>query len=195
MIYRTLVADPPWNETGGGKIKRGADRHYPLMRRREIEQLLAGPLLGERFKLAEHAHLYLWVTNNFLEDGLRLMGLLGFRYITTRPWVKAEPSDGLYRRQRPGLGQYFRGDSELLLFGVKGKGKHPSVYRTTNPTTGRSPFIPTALLAPRTPKHSQKPAQFYADVEKRSHGPYLELFARTERPGWTAWGPHEGLEG
>jgi len=230
--YSTIVLDPPWKESGGGKIKRGADRHYPLMSTRDIISLLTVDVLdsayekpakvrpdGLPFAVADDAHCYLWVTNNFLEDGLRVLAAMGFRYVTHRSWGKATPIiftvvkdsagcevwlpldafpdavgrvETLWKPQKPGLGQYFRGSHELVLFGVRGQGY--DACRQVNPTTGKKPFIPTLLLAPRG-RHSAKPDQFYLDVEARSKGPYLELFAREARDGWTNWGPHEGLNG
>ena len=100
---RTIVADPPWLERGGGQCKRGADRHYPLMPTDAIIKLMREVLF---MRVEPHAHLYLWVTNNFLPDGLLVGKALGFRYVTNLCWVK----------DRAGLGQYWRGQHELLLF-------------------------------------------------------------------------------
>lgn len=105
MTYKTIYADPPWLERGGGKVKRGADKHYSLMGVDDIINLM------KRIPVEDNAHLYLWVTNNFLKDGLKVVDELGFRYITNIVWVK----------DRIGLGQYFRGQHELCLFGVKGR--------------------------------------------------------------------------
>jgi N6-adenosine-specific RNA methylase IME4 len=102
--YKTIYADPPWAEYGGGKIKRGADNHYPLMKTKDIIALPV-PSICEN-----NAHLYLWVTNNFLPDGLEVMKAWGFQYKTIITWTK----------DRIGLGQYFRGITEQCLFGVKG---------------------------------------------------------------------------
>ena len=102
--YSVILADPPWMERGGGKIKRGADRHYTLMKTKDI---MALPVKD----IAENnAHLYLWVTNNFLKSGLVIMEAWGFDYKTMITWVK----------DRIGLGQYFRGMTEHCLFGVRG---------------------------------------------------------------------------
>ena len=79
-MIRTIVADPPWNEKGGGKIKRGADRHYRLLKTDDGIDLMGDWL--DTVKLGEDLHFYLWVTNNFLADGLRVFDALGFRYIT-----------------------------------------------------------------------------------------------------------------
>ena len=80
--YKTILADPPWQEQGGGKIKRGADRHYPLMKTEDIKNLDVGSLADDS------CWLYLWVTNNFLKDGLEVMEHWGFRYVTNFCWAK-----------------------------------------------------------------------------------------------------------
>lgn len=170
MVIRTVMADPPWLERGAGQIKRGADRHYPLLPTIEIPIVMKScPYWSE---VAEDAaHLYLWATNNFLEDGLYVMRELGFRYITNLVWVK----------DRPGLGQYWRGQHELLLFGVRGEGKSALVRRDRDDLT-------TSPIYARRGEHSAKPEASYERIEARSRGPYLEVFARSTRPGWTAWG-------
>ncbi len=170
--YRTILADPPWNERGGGKVKRGADRHYPLLRTAEIIEVMQAQLAAR--DIAPDAHLYLWVTNNFLIKGIAVMGELGFRYVTNRVWAK----------DRFGLGYYFRGQHELLLFGVRGRGPLARTDRKN---------LPSVIKAPRT-KHSAKPIEAYQLIEARSHGPYLEMFARQPRLGWDSWGNDTALE-
>jgi len=98
--FHTILIDPPWNEQGGGKIKRGADRHYKLMK---VEKILETIRRSGKFTPDENCHLYLWVTNNYLPDGIWLIEQLGFKYITCITWVK--PSYG--------LGRYFRGQRVL----------------------------------------------------------------------------------
>jgi N6-adenosine-specific RNA methylase IME4 len=109
-----LVLPPrePWYEKGGGKIKRGADKHYDLMKTPAIVELLTGGTIEplDRIRL-ERSALFMWVTNNFLEDGLLVMKAMGYRYITNLAWGKT----------RSGTGYYFHGQHELCLFGVKGK--------------------------------------------------------------------------
>jgi len=168
MKYRTILADPPWNEQGGGQCKRGADRHYPLMSTPAIIAYLS------QIRTEPDAHLYLWVTNNFLEDGLLVMRKLGFRYVTNLAWVK----------DRFGLGQYFRGQHELLLFGVKGQ----PPYKERN---GGGPVLTTVINAKRR-EHSQKPDEQYAMIEATSYAPYIEAFARQPRPGWDVIGNESG---
>jgi len=163
--YKTIYADPPWLERGGGKIKRGADRHYPLMKTADIKALPVEALAED------NAHLYLWVTNNFLMDGLEVMKAWGFRYVTTITWAK----------DRIGLGQYFRGQTEHILFGVKGN----LPYKLN--AEGKRQQGTTLVEAKRT-EHSVKPEEFRKMIEKVSYAPYVELFARRPADGWSVWG-------
>ncbi len=159
--FSCILADPPWEERGGGKICRGAQRHYPLMKTAEIARL---PV--DRIAMPD-AHLWLWVTVNFLEDGLRVMSAWGFRYVSQRVWVKG----------RAGLGQYFRMQHEILLFGSRGQARVPE------PAGRRS----SVIQAERT-KHSAKPEAVYRDIAACSPGPRIELFSRKAQPGWTVLG-------
>jgi len=179
------MADPPWMERGSGKIKRGADRHYSLMKSQDIWNLPVARWA------APDAHLYLWVTNNFLPDGLATVGAWGFRYVTTVTWVKG----------KAGLGQYYRGRTEHCLFAVRGRLPYritPSGKRAQGQTVIYEPEpdadeiqapadLPSAFEAPTT-RHSRKPEQMRRYVELVSAGPYLECFARESAPGWDAWG-------
>lgn len=151
--FKTILADTPWNESGGGKSKRGADRHYDLMNTGDIAEQMK--LWCKEHVHEETAHMYLWVTNNFLSDGIRVMEECGFRYITNLVWVK----------DKKGLGQYFRGEHELCLFGVRGK------------LPSRSNSIGTVIRASRG-QHSRKPRKIYQIIRTNSHEPYLEVFAR-----------------
>lgn len=164
--YKTLYADPPWPERGGGKIKRGADRHYSLM---SVKGIIA---LKDSVKLISenNSHLYLWVTNNFLESGLTVMREWGFRYITKIVWNK----------DRIGLGQYFRGMTEDCLFGVKGCLPYKII-------DGKRQQGVTSFYAPKG-KHSEKPEDMRSMIEKVSYPPYIELFARKRVRNWTSVG-------
>lgn len=173
--YRTILADPPWSEVGGGKICRGAQGHYPVMKTDEIIKLMRRELDG---KIDTNAHLYLWVTNNFLPDGIKVMQALGFVYKTIITWNKVDE----YGKGNIGLGQYYRGVSEQCLFGVKGC----LPYRTDDETGKRLQGI-TAFYAPRQ-EHSRKPDFMYEMIEKVSYAPRLEMFARFKRTGWDAHG-------
>jgi N6-adenosine-specific RNA methylase IME4 len=166
--YRTIYADPPWPEYGGGKIKRGANRHYPLMSLAAILQL--GDALQEHID-NDGCHLYLWATNTHLANGFRVMEQWGFDYKTTITWCK----------DRFGLGQYYRGQTEHCLFGVRGR----LPYRTT--ADGKRAQGVTAIHAPRM-AHSAKPDEMRRMIEKVSYAPRLELFARRKIAGWDVWG-------
>lgn len=183
--YRTLMFDPPWLERGGGQIRRGANRHYDLMKTRDIAELPVGSWA------APNAHLYLWVTNNFLPDGLAVMKAWGFRYVTAITWFKsADEHDEIEGDAacnaadvdlQMGIGQYFRGCTEPCLFGVRGS----LPYRTL-PNGKRAQGL-TGFHA-RRGEHSAKPEKFRKVVERVSHGPYLEGFARRPVDGWDVWG-------
>ena len=164
MTYRCIMADPPWPERGGGKIKRGADRHYPLMSVNQIRDLPVRWVADD-----SGSHLYLWTTNNFLLAALEVMSAWGFRYVTNIAWGKVRND-----KIQMGLGQYFRGSHELCLFGVRGK--QPAI----------KPAL-SLMLAPRT-KHSRKPAEIFSVAEQVSPGPRLELFSREPREGWDSLG-------
>lgn len=162
--YKTIYVDPPWPEYGGGKIKRGADKHYNLMTIKAITSLPIQDIC------AENAHLYLWVTNNYLPVGLEVMKAWGFVYKTAITWGK----------DKFGLGQYFRGQTEHCLFGVKGN----LPYKVIN---GKRKQGRTLILAPRK-EHSKKPAEMREFIELVSYAPYIELFARDYTPNWDVWG-------
>ena len=145
--YRVVYADPPWPEYGGGKIRRGADRHYPLMSIAAIVRL--GDALQPHID-QEGCHLYLWVTNTHLANGFLVMERWGFRYKTTITWFK----------DRFGLGQYYRGQTEHCLFGVRGR----LPYRTRD--DGKRSQGVTAIHAPRA-AHSAKPNEMRRMRERR----------------------------
>lgn len=165
--YKTIYADPPWLETGGGVIKRGADKHYPLMKTKDI--LVLGIEL-QKYIDDDGCHLYLWTTNTFLPDALRVMDYWGFEYKTMITWAK----------DRFGLGQYFRGQTEHCLFGVRKN----LPYKLLD---GKRQQGCTVINAKRR-EHSRKPDEMVTMIEKVSHGPFLELFAREKRDGWDTWG-------
>ena len=172
--YKTIYADPPWNESGGGQCKRGADKHYPLMKTSEIINMKK--FISEISE--ENCHLYLWVTNNFLEDGLKVMKEWGFRYVTMITWFK----------DKAGLGQYYRGITESCLFGIKGQ----LPYKITN---GKRQQGKTGFYN-KLGKHSQKPFEMKKMIEKVSYEPYIELFSRKKQDmfseivedKWEHWG-------
>lgn len=164
--YRCIVADPPWEETGGGG--RGAQNHYEVA---DTASIIRAMVSAPCWRPATSAHLWLWVTDNFLADGLLVVRALGFRYVRTRVWVKLNAQGDLAF----GMGQYARGAHELVLFGVRGR--CPALCRD----------LRSVCEAP-VAEHSRKPDKFFAETERVSPGPRLEMFARRARPGWDVWG-------
>jgi N6-adenosine-specific RNA methylase IME4 len=184
---RCITMDPPWAEYGGGG--RGAQNHYMLLDRTGIAKtILRAPV----WRPADDCHLWMWVTNNYLVDGISLMDQLGFRYVSNFVWVKvrdvpdhdataaeleALEAAAAQEALQKGLGQYLRHSHELCLFGTRGDAMVPPPERRP----------PSVLFAPRG-RHSAKPEEAYDIFEKVSPGPRLEMFARGRRPGWEAWG-------
>jgi N6-adenosine-specific RNA methylase IME4 len=162
--FKTIYADPPWPETGGGRIRRGADRHYPLM---SVADIMSLPVANVA---ADNAHIYMWTTNNFLGDAFAVMDAWEFRYVTMITWTKP----------KIGLGQYFRGLTEHCLFGVRGM----LPYKVVD---GKRQQGVTWINGDYR-GHSFKPAAMRKMIEKVSYGPRLELFARERFPGWKIWG-------
>lgn len=164
--YKTIYADPPWPERGGGKIKRGADRHYPLM---TVEQIKALPV--QRLASPDGCHLYLWTTNNYLPEAFEVIKAWGFEYVTAITWAK----------DKIGLGQYFRGLTEHCLFATTAK-RLP--YKSIE---GKRQQGVTGFFAAKT-EHSAKPCEMRQMIERVSYAPRVELFARQQHPGWDCWG-------
>jgi len=165
--FRCILLDPPWEERGGGKSKRGADRHYPLLKKHDIIRVVHQ---SGYWNPADQAHMWMWVTDNFLKDGLFVMESLGFRYVRQAVWPKPHFV----------IGQYLRGQHEVCLFGVRGR-MMPLRTRGESSLFGDGELIKTGI-------HSRKPDESYEKIEKVSPGPRLELFCRKRRLGWWAWG-------
>lgn len=178
--FGTVTADPPWAEYGGGG--RGAQNHYPLLSTPEICNVMHR-MMVDAGGISESAHLWVWVTDNYLRDGLGVLEALGFRYVRTMVWVKVKPPGSrvdvvdLESLLQIGLGQYARGSHELVLLGVRGPARVPAPKDR-----------PPSVIFETRGRHSAKPARFYDIVEAMSPGPRLELFAREPRPGWTVKG-------
>ena len=169
--YATILADPPWqfqNRTGKMAPEHKRLLRYPTMEMQEILQLPIGRLA------AAQSHLYLWVPNALLAEGLEVMRAWGFTYKTNLVWYKVRNDGGPDGR---GVGFYFRNVTELVLFGVRGS------MRTLAP--GRTQVN---LFSTRKREHSRKPDEIYPLIEACSPGPYLELFARFPHEGWSQWG-------
>ena len=125
--------------------------------------------------VAPTAHLYLWCPNALLPDGLAVMAAWGFTFKAIIVWYKIRKDGGPDGR---GVGFYFRNVTELVLFGTRGKNA-----RTLAPGRRQVNIITT-----RKREHSRKPDEIYPLIEACSSPPYLELFARGMRMGWTSWG-------
>lgn len=172
--FSTILADPPWqfqNRTGKMAPEHKRLLRYPTMTLHEIKEL---PV----WMLADNpSHLYLWCPNAMLESGLEVMKAWGFEYKSNIIWHKIRKDGGSDGR---GVGFYFRNVTEMILFGVRGKGKN---RRTLAPARSQVNF-----LATRKREHSRKPDEIFDIIEKCSPAPFLELFARFPRLGWTTWG-------
>lgn len=170
--YKTIYADPPWqfqNRTGKVAPEHKRLNRYPTMRLEDIKNLPVNRISDEK------CHLYLWVPNALLPDGLEVMKAWGFEYKTNLIWEKVRKDGGPDGR---GVGFYFRNVTEILLFGIKG-GKN----RTLD--SGRSQVN---LIRTMKREHSRKPDEFVDLIENCSSAPYLELFARGNREKWDMWG-------
>ena len=170
--FRTILADPPWrflNRTGKVAPEHRRLNRYGTMSTHEICELPVAEILEPT------AHLYLWTPNALLPEALQVMQAWGVEYKSNIVWHKVRKDGGSDGR---GVGFYFRNVTELILFGVRGKNA-----RTLAP--GRSQVN---YMASRKREHSRKPDEQYSLIESCSPGPYLELFARGTRPGWTYWG-------
>jgi N6-adenosine-specific RNA methylase IME4 len=184
--FATIVADPPWKVSAGreiGDYVRAADGSQPFGVRSSKARALAYPsmtvadiaALPVRFNCAAlDAHLYLWTVNRYLQDAFEVMRCWGFKYSTTLVWAK-RPMGG-------GLGGCYGLATEFCLFGRRGK-------LAATSRIGRNWFDWKRPYDERgKPKHSAKPPEFFRMVEQVSPGPYLELFARAPRTGWSVWG-------
>ena len=170
--FATVLADPPWqfqNRTGKMAPEHKRLQRYPTMSLQEIKDLPVEAIVEDA------AHLYLWVPNALLAEGMQIMEHWGFTYKTNLIWYKIRKDGGPDRR---GVGFYFRNVTEIILFGVRGKNA-----RTLQP--GRSQ---ENIISSRKREHSRKPDEQYELIETCSSGPRIELFARGPRKGWFVWG-------
>lgn len=169
--YSTVLADPPWqfmNRTGKVAPEHRRLLRYPTLGLGEIARLPVGEITRE------NAHLYLWVPNALLQEGLSVMKAWGFTYKANLIWLKVRKDGGPDGR---GVGFYFRNVTEVVLFGVRGRMRTHKAGRTQ-----------VNLLSTRKREHSRKPDEIYGLIQACSPGPYLELFARFGQPGWHQWG-------
>ena len=172
--FGAIIVDPPWRYTqrlGRGESVGDSTRGglpYESMPVEEIKSLPIGQVASR------DCALVLWTTNTFLPDAFEVLKAYGFTYKVALTWVK----------DRIGLGYWLRGQTEHALLAVKGNPRR----KFTGPHGAMGSKVwSTALHAPRR-EHSQKPGEVWVMVEDLFDGPYLELFARHHRQGWTAWG-------
>lgn len=167
--FRTVVADPPWDMSLGAKWKtRFTDKarpqkHYPTMQLDEIKAI--------HVPAAKQAHLWLWVVNQHVDWGFEVARAWGFdEYVQMLTW----------RKPGRGCGQFQCNTEQCMLF--RRGGRRQNAFGKTGGT---------GFDWPRG-RHSQKPNDFYSLVESVSPGPYLEMFSRQCRPGWTCLGNEVG---
>jgi N6-adenosine-specific RNA methylase IME4 len=170
--FGTILADPPWqfqNRTGKMAPEHRRLSRYGTLTLDDIMALPVGNIA------AAPSHLYLWVPNALLPEGLAVMKAWGFEYKTNIVWHKVRKDGGPDGR---GVGFYFRNTTELVLFGTRGKDA-----RTLAPGRRQVNIVKTMKR-----EHSRKPDELYDIVEACSWGPRLEMFARGARNGWVSWG-------
>jgi N6-adenosine-specific RNA methylase IME4 len=157
--FKTILADPPWqfvNRTGKMAPEHRRLSRYSTM---SLEWIAALPVS----EIADTpAHLYLWVPNALLPEGLSVMKAWGFTYKSNIVWHKVRKDGGSDGR---GVGFYFRNVTEIILFGVQ-----------------------VNMIETRKREHSRKPDEQYPIIEACSNSPRLELFGRGVREGWATWG-------
>jgi len=160
-LYATILVDPPWSPLD--QRRRPGHR---VLRMQDVQELPVTRLAAAR------SHLYLWSPNSLIPHALDVMKTWGFVHQTSLIWIKTLP-DGRLSPERGGV--YFRNATEMLLFGVRGEQWKRS----------RSQLPSNAVLAPRS--NTGRPDEIYRIIQRCSRGPFLELFARTRRPGWDQW--------
>lgn len=176
--FRTVLADPPWqfqNRTGKVAPEHKRLNRYPTMDLDDIKNFPVSDVIADK------AHLYLWVPNALLPEGLEVLKAWGFEYKTNIIWEKVR-KDGFPDGR--GVGFYFRNVTEILLFGVKGDNN-----RTLDPARSQ-----VNLIRSMKREHSRKPDEMIEIIQSCSPGPYLEMFARGYRDGWTLWGNQANVD-
>jgi N6-adenosine-specific RNA methylase IME4 len=165
----TAIQSQNWNS------RRDNEKHYRTM---SLTALLALPV---RELAAPDCHLFLWTSGPFLPQVLQLLEAWGFKYSTRAfTWLKTKHDwDGRSPLSESdfhiGLGLTVRHQTEFVLLGRRGNCRR------------KAKDVRELIIAPRR-EHSRKPDEFFRRVERYCDGPYCELFAREQRPGWDAWG-------
>jgi N6-adenosine-specific RNA methylase IME4 len=170
--FGTILADPPWNhdawESGGD---RHPSRHYSVIDTPDIAALRVASVA------ADDCALFLWACFPLLQQALEVVEAWGFSYRTTAfVWVKTNPRAGSLFM---GCGAWTRANPEPCLIATRGNPRRLNAD------------VHSVIVAPRR-EHSRKPDEVHDRIERLMPGPYLELFGRQERPGWTVWGNEVG---
>lgn len=187
-MIKTILIDPPWKLCSGGKPSLSIQAHYPVQSQKEIISTCKEWI--SKYQISSEAHIYIWSVNTYsgayskgIEDALELCRTLGFKPITNLLWVKSQGNPTPYGLRA----------SELCIFGSRHrKGEHKKVmYKGIN--TDDTVALPSLVksrdwMHSERREHSRKPDNFYSLIESRSNGPYLELYGRTKREGWTTEG-------
>lgn len=187
--FGAILVDPPWrfktyNEKGRRKspdwkpFKDSPSKHYDTMNTEEIAGLPVDQIA------ADACALFLWASWPMLKDALAVIDRWGFRYKTCGfDWMKAHVGQiDMFREDADafcGMGYWTRSNTEPCLLATRGKPKR--LHRD----------VRMGIIEPRR-EHSRKPDCVHARIERLVAGPYLELFGRTERRGWTIRGDQLG---
>lgn len=187
--FGAILADPPWRFKvwSGSEVVQAreskstykpASVHYRTMTVEELSALPIGDLA------AADCALFMWVSWPVLLEAITLIELWGFKYKTCAfDWMKAHTQQiDIFRDDADalmGMGYWTRANSEPCLLATRGKPKRLNAD------------VRQGIIAPRR-EHSRKPEGVHDRIERLVAGPYLELFARETRPGWTAWGNEVG---
>lgn len=171
-MFATLVADPPWQfdqhtSSESGKFHGTTDDHYPTLDIEAIKRFPLPPMLPD-------SHLFLWRVAAMQREALDVIDAWGFTLKSEIVWKKLTKNG----KRWFGMGRQVRAEHETCLIAVRGRGA-----RTENKGI-RSVF---EAMVPEG-KHSAKPGEFFEIVQSLTVGPYVELFARRTRPGWTCYG-------
>ena len=187
-MYKTILIDPPWKLCTGGSKSLAVHTHYPFQTQKEI--LLTVENWVKKYPIAKNAHCYIWSINSYssggtkgIESALQLMRFLDFKPITNIIWTKDNSNPTPYGQR----------GVEICIFGARWeKGKHKKVmYKGDKTNTSvAKPTLSKSIDWFKHPRgrHSEKPNVFYDIIESRSNSPYLELYARKKRKGWTSLG-------
>lgn len=194
FTFPTIVADPDWRYANFGCAKHGAARaHYPGSTAETIASIPVGRWARK------NSTLFLWATLPKLDQAVDVARAWGFpELVTGCPWVKTTPKAGEIKR---GIGFWWQGTAELLLVFRRGRAPAPAqkdrakmlglLWGGLDGLSHLGRVSDPVFYAPRA-AHSRKPLSLTEWIESRMPGPYLELYARVDRPGWTCWGHETG---